>query len=155
MLTCSRARAITGGMAIEGFLSNSNISSKMVLKEYSVETIGARIEKFIDAAPFREKEISFDSVKREPHVAIPPIESDDEWLTWMYHNILKMKQVNENDEGLKYWRQELSRGKPRSEIEEFFRRVASKENQVSESSKGETLSKFLIASNASGVPILL
>ena len=60
----------------------------------------------------------------------------------MYHNILKMKHVDENDEGHKYWMREMAKGATRQNIEQYFREVAVKEN-TEKLKKNITLEKIL------------
>jgi len=75
--------------------------------------------------------------QRNPHVSIPIIEDDSKWLVWMYNNILKMKDIDEKNEGHKYWAQEMSKGMERKDIENYFRKVATDENQKNSTKKIE------------------
>ena len=59
---------------------------------------------------------------------MPEIQDDEEWILWLYHNILKMKGLDKDDDGFKYWKQELTNGKSKKDIENYFREVAAKEN---------------------------
>ena len=59
---------------------------------------------------------------------IEPIESDSGWLKVLYKKILKM-EVEDDDDGLKYWLSELKKGNTREVIENYFRRVALQENE--------------------------
>lgn len=99
------------------------------IENFSVETVGKRIEQFIDNAEYTNYDFSLKEEERDAYHQIPNIEKDNEWLTYMYHNILKMHQVDENDEGHKYWMKEISKGAKRPDIENYFRQVASQENQ--------------------------
>ena len=96
---------------------------------YSVENIGKEIEKFIDDAPFTDYDFSLKEEEKDPFCKIPNIEKDSEWLIYMYHNILKMKGVDEKDDGYKYWTTEISKGAKRQDIENYFRQVATQENE--------------------------
>jgi glycosyltransferase involved in cell wall biosynthesis len=96
---------------------------------YSVENIGKEIEKFIDDAPFTDYDFSLKEEEKDPFCQIPNIEKDSEWLIYMYHNILKMKGVDEKDDGYKYWTTEISKGAKRQDIENYFRQVATQENE--------------------------
>ena len=99
------------------------------IKNYSIQNIGKIFESFIDNTP----EANFDSIEneelRDPFCQIPTIEDNSQWLIFMYHNILKMKNVDQNDNGHQYWIQELEKGTKRQDIENYFRQVATKENQ--------------------------
>jgi len=81
--------------------------------------------------------VTFDQSRGDEHgihapYEIPDIEDNAQWLINMYHNILLMKDVDENDDGHKYWIKELEKGTPRSDIENYFRQVALKENKNKE-----------------------
>ena len=99
------------------------------IENYSIQNIGKIFESFIDNSP----EANFDSIEneelRDPFCQIPVIEDNSQWLIFMYHNILKMKNVDQNDSGHQYWMQELEKGMKRQDIENYFRQVATKENQ--------------------------
>lgn len=99
------------------------------IENFSVENIGKKIEKFIDESPVADFESIEQEELRDPFCQIPNIENDAQWLIYMYHNILKMKSVDINDDGHRYWMNELSKGMKRIDIENYFRQVAAKENQ--------------------------
>ena len=99
------------------------------LENFSVEKIGGAIEKFADSSITTNHDFSLKEEERNPFAIIPEIKDDTQWLIFMYNNILKMKDINENDEGLKYWLQEIKKGAKRTDIENYFRQVANKENQ--------------------------
>jgi len=109
------------------------------IENFSVETVGKRIEQFIDSAEFTDYDFSLKEEEKDPFHQVPKIEKDNEWLTYMYHNILKMKDVNDNDDGHKYWMQEISKGAKRQDIENYFRQVASQENQKNKKTEFEDL----------------
>ena len=99
------------------------------LDNFSVQTIGKEIETFIDDSPYSDYDFSLKEEERDPLAIIPEIKEDSQWLIHMYHNILKMKDVDENDTGLKYWIEEIKKGTKRVDIENYFRQAANKENQ--------------------------
>jgi glycosyltransferase involved in cell wall biosynthesis len=99
------------------------------IKNYSVEVIGEKIEKFIDSAPFLKSDFTLEELQKDPYFQIPDIKDDTEWLIYMYTNILKRPEVNEQDDGHKYWMEEIKKGTPRIAIENYFRKVALQENQ--------------------------
>ena len=112
---------------------------KWTIENYSVRTLGEQIEKFLDSCEKTTYDFSCKGEQKAPHAQVPEIPDNDQWLIYMYKHILKM-DVDENDEGHKYWTQELGKGQPRHSIEEYFRQVAAKENNTS---KQEQLSDFL------------
>lgn len=99
------------------------------INNFSVETVGKYIEEFIDNAPSADFDFSTKEEERDPYHKIPEIKDDSEWLTYMYHNILKMHHVDNNDEGHRYWMQEMAKGSKRQDVENYFRKVAAQENQ--------------------------
>jgi glycosyltransferase involved in cell wall biosynthesis len=104
---------------------------KWTIENFSVEAIGKKLENFLDNC----KPVDFDFEKepeveqKDPNANIPVIDDDSEWLLWMYHNILKMKDVDPKNDGHKYWMSEIEKGMGRKEIEQYFRKVAVDENQ--------------------------
>jgi len=99
------------------------------IDNFSVEVIGKMIEDFIDNAPESNYDFSTKEEEKDPYFKIPDIENDSEWIISLYKNILKMKEINQNDEGYKYWMQEISKGAKRIDIENYFRKIAQQENQ--------------------------
>jgi glycosyltransferase involved in cell wall biosynthesis len=97
------------------------------IKNFSIENVGKDIEFFIDTSSFTQYDFNEKEEKKNPHAHIPDIEDDGDFILYMYHNILKMRGIDKNDDGYKYWEQELSKGAKRQDIEKYFRQVASKE----------------------------
>ena len=109
------------------------------IQNYSVETIGKKIEAFIDSSPEVNYDFSLKEEEKDQYAQVPNIENNSEWLTYIYHNILKMKHVDQNDDGHKYWMQEFSKGAKRQDIENYFRNVAAQENQKNKKIEFEDL----------------
>jgi hypothetical protein len=111
------------------------------INHFAVSNVGKTIENFID----NQKLIDWDKIKenpedkKDPYFQIPNITDDAEWLTFMYHNILKMKNVDNNDSGHQYWMGELAKGAKRQDIENYFRNVALKESEDKKQVKFEDL----------------
>lgn len=103
------------------------------ITNYSVETIGKIIEEFIDTCPEADKEMSFKIEEKNPYHVVPDIKDDSEWIKYLYKNILNSKEVDENDDGYKYWMQEMKKGVKRVEIENYFRQVALQDNNKNKS----------------------
>jgi len=118
------------------------IGREWTIKYFSTESVGAQIEKFLDGCPFADyTEVEKESLPN-PFSSIPEIKDNSEWVLTLYHQILNAKQTDINDDGYKYWMNELSKGQKREAIEQYFRQVAAKELQ--EKSKvdfGEILNK--------------
>jgi glycosyltransferase involved in cell wall biosynthesis len=97
------------------------------IRNFSVGAIGKIFEEFIDscettAYSFEEKEIP-----KNPQAAIPEIKDDSQWLVALYKLIL-INDVDETDSGHKYWMEQIKKGMPRQQIEDYFRQVAVKHN---------------------------
>jgi len=100
---------------------------KWVLDNFSVDVIGKKIENFIDNAPFVEN-LDYKEEQRNPYVQIENIADNSEWIKSLYANILKRPEVDEKDDGHRYWMNEFSRGTTRQSIENYFRQIAVQEN---------------------------
>jgi len=111
------------------------------VKNFAISNVGKTIENFID----NQKLIDWDQIKqnsedkKDPYFQIPNILDDAEWLICMYHNILKMKNIDRNDSGHQYWMSELSKGAKRQDVENYFRNVALKESEDQKQVKFEDL----------------
>ena len=105
------------------------LARKWAISKFSTEVTGKFLEDFIDNAPFAG--FDFDSLTwkaRNPNYEVPSITNDSDWLIDMYKNILNM-DVDENDEGHKYWMNQLNNKVSRANIEDFFKNTAKKENE--------------------------
>lgn len=126
-------------MSKEDRIRIGNLARDWTLNNFSVETIGKILEEFIDNSNFIDKDLIFKIEEKDPYINIPEIKDDAEWLTFMYHNILKMHTVDKNDDGHKYWMSEISKGAKRNDIENYFRNVALQENAKNKSTQFEDL----------------
>jgi len=104
-----------------------------VTENFSKEKVGKTIEDFIDNCPFTNYNFEFENIEKDPNAKILNIENNSKWLTHLYEMILKRDGVLENDDGHKYWTQELKKGMSRKQIEDYFRNVAIKENTEAKS----------------------
>ena len=111
------------------------------ITNFGVKNIGKTLEEFIDSQPFVDwsKVNENPEDKKDPYVQVPEKIDDADWLIFMYHNILKMKNIDRNDSGHQYWMSELSKGGKRQDIENYFRNVALKENEKNKQVKFEDL----------------
>ena len=111
------------------------------ITNFGVKNIGKTLEEFLDSQLFVDwsKVNENPEDKKDPYVQVPEIIDDADWLIFMYHNILKMKNIDRNDSGHQYWMSELSKGGKRQDIENYFRNVALKENEKNKQVKFEDL----------------
>ena len=122
-----------------------------VIENYSSETVGKTIEEFIDSIEFTTYDFEFENIQKDPEAKIPETQNESEWITMLYDKILKREQVLDDDDGHKYWMEELRKGVKREEIENYFRQVAVKENSEMNSSVKIT---DILADNDQGKRIL-
>ena len=112
---------------------------KWVVDNFSIDVIGKRLEDFIDSSP-KIEEKDYPTLEKcdpdaiVPSVTSPKVESDSAWIKLLYKLILKT-EVDDNDEGLKYWLGEIKKEVPHSAIEKYFRQVALKDNAKKEDNK--------------------
>ena len=98
-----------------------------VLNNFSIDVIGPKIEKFLDGLPPIKWDYDFSEEERDPNYDPPEGLSDSDFLIDIYKNILKVS-VDENDDGHKHWTSQIKKGGARSEILQYFKKVAKKEN---------------------------
>lgn len=110
-----------------------------VINNYSTDVIGKNLEKIIDNMPQVNWDFNFEIEQRDPFYEPPEIESDAEWITDLYKNILKV-ETNELEDGHKHWMNRLNTDLSRKDVIKYFRSVAEKENK--ENKKVE-LTEFL------------
>jgi len=101
---------------------------KFTIDNFSTDVIGAQLEKILDNFPVSEWDFDFTEKPRNPNYTPPDIKDDSDWLCDLYKNILNMDVTPEVDDGHKYWTQEISKGKTREVILDYFRKVAAQEN---------------------------
>ena len=99
-----------------------------VIDNFSISVIGKQLESILDSMSTTDWDFDFSEPPRDPDYKVPTIENDADWLKDIYKNILKMN-VDENDEGYKHWMKQMSEGRERQVILDFFRQTATKENQ--------------------------
>lgn len=122
--------------------NRGKISREWVIKNYSVESVGKIIESFLDSCPLIEHTSNITQPEpKDPNAAIPVIEDNKEWVKTLYKNILKM-DVSDEDQGLNDWLKGLEQGRPRQDVESFFRNTAQQE--MAKTTRVE-LSHFLAA----------
>jgi glycosyltransferase involved in cell wall biosynthesis len=98
------------------------------LSLFSIDAVGKKLERFLDTCKPTTYKFDLKEEERDPNFEIPETKNDDEWLLCMYHNILKMHYVTSEDDGHRYWMQEMVKGATRESVESYFRQVATKEN---------------------------
>ena len=105
------------------------LAREWVLKHFSIGVIGKKIEDFVLSREPHSYDFKNEEELREPFCEVPEIEDRNEWIKYLYKNILKM-DVIEEDGGLDYWKKEMDKGMERKTVHEYFRNVAIKENQT-------------------------
>jgi hypothetical protein len=113
------------------------------IKNFSAKNVSQKIEKFLDSAPLlNENDNTFFESKEvknpNPNAKIDGDLLDKEWVKSLYKEILD-REVDEADEGFRYWMNELGKNTERPNIENYFRKVAAEEKGKDTSSKFEDL----------------
>ena len=102
-----------------------------VLKNYSIEVVGKFFEDLFDELPLIDwSQIDLTpkpQEKRNPDYTPNESLDNSKWLLDIYKNILNMN-IDENDNGYKYWMNEFIKGKSRQAVLNFFIHTARKEN---------------------------
>ncbi len=94
---------------------------------FSIEVIGKKLEEFIDSRESLNKDKVYSiKVEQNPDAKIDNTLEDKEWVKSMYKNILD-QNVNDSDEGVRYWLEEISKGADKKTIEKYFRDTARRE----------------------------
>ena len=125
-------------MPMEERKSIGEKARKWVIDNFSIKYIGKQVEEFIDSCPkIKAKDFPV-TEKKDPNAKIPEYSNLAEWIKLLYLHILKTK-VDDDDEGLKYWLQELKNGAPQQAIENYFRNVALKDNVKNNENKFENI----------------
>tara|TARA_Y100000766_G_scaffold285470_1_gene309216 strand:+ start:8590 stop:10548 length:1959 start_codon:yes stop_codon:yes gene_type:complete len=111
---------------------------KWALDNYSIDSVGQKMQEFIDSRDF----IDWEAIEIEPpenpinpEYKMPPPDSmsSGEFIIHAYHNILGMKSVDENDDGYKYWMKRLDDGQMSlQKIYEHFVNVAKEQSKKQE-----------------------
>ncbi len=120
-------------MKVTGFTSTERASMgkagrQWALDNYSVAVIGKKWETFLDSIQPTTYDFDFKEKPKNPVAPVPDESSDTLWIMSLYKLILNMT-VDASDQGLNHWLEQIKRGMPRNEIENYFRSVAEKENR--------------------------
>jgi glycosyltransferase involved in cell wall biosynthesis len=119
------------GMSEEERRQQGELSRKWAIDNFSVEVIGKKFEEFIDSREASGYDFSDEDPNSKkpnyPDAFVPHIESDSEWVLALYKKILNLDN-HVNDEGYKTWMNSLANKVPRSQVEDYFRKVAREHN---------------------------
>jgi glycosyltransferase involved in cell wall biosynthesis len=116
-------------MSPEKRLELGRQAREWTLKNYSIKVIGPQIEAFIDSCGYAPDDaFTVEGEAKNPNAIIPEIEDNGLWVKTLYKEILK-SDVSETDSGYLYWMQCLANKMPRRDIENYFRQVATKDNE--------------------------
>lgn len=107
------------------------LAREFVIKNYSVEAIGSKLESIIDNMPEVDWDFDFAPVEKNPNYIPPEIKDDADFIKDIYKNILQL-DVGETDEGFKHWMQRLSSDMDRDGVLKHFQNVAQTENKKNE-----------------------
>jgi len=113
------------------------------IKNFSVNAVGKTIEEFIDSCGKVDHSSSFSKESPNPNALVPEINDNEQWILFLYHNILNLKNIDKNDDGFKHWMQQISQGAKRIDIENYFRQVAQNDLQKIQSTQGDAFEAIL------------
>jgi len=113
------------------------------IKNFSVNAVGKTIENFIDSCGKVDHSSSFSKESPNPNALVPEINDNEQWILFLYHNILNLKNIDKNDDGFKHWMQQISQGAKRIDIENYFRQVAQNDLQKIQSTQGDAFEAIL------------
>ena len=119
----------------------AKLARKWVIDNFSISSVGNKIEKFLDSCEFKEYSLEKEIDKFcNPNAFIPETEDNILWLKSLYSLILA-REVTDNDDGLLHWIDKIRSDVPRQTIEQYFREIAYKENEKNKKFKIEDLFK--------------
>lgn len=104
-------------------------SREFVIKNYSVDEVGAKLEKILDEMPECQWDFDFEEKPRNPDFEPDDNLDDSTWLVDIYKNILNMEVNPETDKGHEHWMNKINEGFSRDKILQYFKDVAKKENE--------------------------
>ena len=104
-------------------------SREFVIKNYSVDEVGAKLEKILDEMPECQWDFDFEEKPRNPDFEPDDGLDDSAWLVDIYKNILNMEVNPETDKGHEHWMNKINEGFSRDKILQYFKDVAKKENE--------------------------
>lgn len=110
-------------------IKKGEVSRKFVTDNYSTKVIGNQLESIFDSMSFIDWDFDFEEKPRNPDYEPNENLSDSDWLVDIYLNILNMQIDASSDKGHKYWMNKIKEKFPREKILNYFKEVASKENE--------------------------
>ena len=114
-------------MKLEKRLAQGKKSRDYVIREYSDEAIGKKLEAIIDKMPEVNWDFDLSFKPRNPNYIPPEIPDDGEWIKDLYKNILN-REIDERDSGHQHWMKRINSDMNRAQILEYFQSVAQQEN---------------------------
>ena len=115
------------------------LARKWTIDNFSVDSVGSKIEKFLDSCELKEYSLEKEPCKLcNPNAFVPEIEDSLLWLKSLYSLIL-LREIADGDDGLLHWVDKIKNNTPRRTIEQYFREVAYKENEKNKKFKIEDL----------------
>lgn len=87
---------------------------------------------------------------KNPDAHIPNIENNEEWILYLYKNILNM-DLDRTDSGFLHWVEQIRRGMPRDQIVACFKNVAVQKNQeiqaIQQNQNNDPIRSLLLKNN--------
>ena len=98
-----------------------------VANNFAPDVVGKFIQEYIDDLPTKDYDFKFEDGKQNPNYLVPKIEDDAKWVLHLYEHILGREGVDEEDDGFKYWMEQMDNGTERGGIERYFKKIAQAE----------------------------
>jgi hypothetical protein len=126
-------------MPVNEKIKMGKLARKWTIDNFSVDSVGGKIEKFLDSCELKEYSLDKEPGKLcNPNAFVPEIEDSVLWLKSLYSLIL-LRDIADGDDGLLHWVDKIKNNTPRRTIEQYFREVAYKENEKNKKFKIEDL----------------
>ncbi len=97
------------------------------IENFDISKVGGFLENFLDSCPPCNYEMVENYEQKHPDAQVENLDDNDTWILDLYKKILNMS-ITKQDDGFLYWSKALSQGMKRSDVENYFRKVAVEEN---------------------------
>ena len=116
--------------------ANKKIEMGKVAREFaidfcSIKNVCGDFDKVLDSlSPIDNYDFDISYVDKNPNHIPAQIDDDRDWVIDLYKNILKVEDVESNDEaGINHWLQRLGTDLSRDQVLDFFRKTAFEDNR--------------------------
>ena len=97
------------------------MAREWAIENYSIEKIGPTLEGIFDNFPSTDYDFDIKEEEKNPNALVVNIKDNSEWISHLYKEILKC-DVDQHDDGHKYWMKEIEKGADRGSVENTLER---------------------------------